>query len=97
MTYSFHTEAETEFIEAIAYYERCDTGLGLEFSREIFRAIDLIVELPNAWSSYHEGTRRYLTNKFPYSLIYSHREDEIAIWAVMHQSRAPYYWVGRLD
>jgi len=32
MNYAFHTEAEAEFLEAIAYYEACEPGLGLDFS-----------------------------------------------------------------
>lgn len=95
--YVFHPDAESEFVDAIAYYERCEDYLGKNFAREVFRAIDLIVEFPYAWSLHLKGTRRYLTNKYPYSIVYSLREDEIVIWAVMHQNRAPYYWVGRLD
>jgi hypothetical protein len=32
MTFDFHPEAETEFLEAIAYYESCAPGLGEDFS-----------------------------------------------------------------
>lgn len=35
MSYSFHPEAEQEFIDAVAYYEECDPGLGLDFAREV--------------------------------------------------------------
>ena len=31
MTFDFHPEAETEFLEAIAYYESCAPGLGEDF------------------------------------------------------------------
>lgn len=36
MNFSFHPEAEHEFIEAAAYYEDCEPGLGLDFSREVY-------------------------------------------------------------
>jgi toxin ParE1/3/4 len=36
MTFDFHPEAETEFLEAIAYYESCAPGLGEDFSLEVF-------------------------------------------------------------
>jgi hypothetical protein len=32
MTFDFHPEAETELLEAIAYYENCAPGLGEDFS-----------------------------------------------------------------
>ncbi|MDO8785550.1 MAG: hypothetical protein Q7J12_04965, partial [Syntrophales bacterium] len=31
MTFDFHPEAETEFLEAIAYYEKLHTGPGRRF------------------------------------------------------------------
>jgi hypothetical protein len=36
MTFDFHPEAETELLEAIAYYESCAPGLGEDFSLELF-------------------------------------------------------------
>lgn len=36
MKYSFHPEAKEELLEAINYFEECRSGLGLEFSKEIF-------------------------------------------------------------
>jgi hypothetical protein len=39
MTFSFHPEADEEFIDAVAYYEDCEIGLGLDLSREVYAAI----------------------------------------------------------
>ena len=39
MSFAFHPEAEDEFKYAIAYYENCDAGLGLDFAREVFVTI----------------------------------------------------------
>ena len=39
MKWSFHPEAETEFHEAIDYYEECESGLGEDFAIEIHTAI----------------------------------------------------------
>lgn len=35
MTFSFHPEAEYEFLSSINYYEECEEGLGYDFSIEI--------------------------------------------------------------
>jgi hypothetical protein len=43
MTFSFHPEAETEFLEAINYYEDSERGLGYDFSIEVFATIQNIV------------------------------------------------------
>ncbi len=39
MTFDFHPGADEEFVQAVAYYEGCDPGLGIDFSREVYAAI----------------------------------------------------------
>ena len=39
MTFSFHPEAETEFFEAVDYYEDRERGLGFDFSIEVLATI----------------------------------------------------------
>jgi len=50
MKYSFHPEAKEDFLEAINYFEECRSGLGLEFSKEVFSTIQRIIHFPSAWS-----------------------------------------------
>jgi hypothetical protein len=40
--------------------------------------------------------QRQRLNRFPYSLLYHHADDEIFVLAVMHHSRNPDYWKDRL-
>jgi hypothetical protein len=49
MKFAFHPEAEAEFLEAIAYYEECASGLGLDFSAELHATIQRILVFPKAW------------------------------------------------
>jgi toxin ParE1/3/4 len=97
MIYSFHPEARLEFLDAINFYEYCRDELGLEFSQEIFATIQRIIYFPVAWSEYSLSTRRCLTNRFPYSLIYLIEGEEIFIVAVMHSNRKPGYWKSRIE
>jgi hypothetical protein len=39
MRFYFHPLADTEFDEAIRYYEQCEPGLGLELAEEVYSAI----------------------------------------------------------
>jgi hypothetical protein len=41
MKYFFHSSAEIELNEAIDYYEQCKSGLGSEFVKEVYSAIQL--------------------------------------------------------
>lgn len=70
MKYSFHPVAVAELNEAIDYYEELQSGLGLEFAKEIFSSIQRILEFPNAWPALSKNTRRCLVNRFPYGIIY---------------------------
>ena len=82
--------------EAIAYYESREPGLGSRFAEEVERTSERILQYPEAWAPISKRTRRCLTNKFPYALIYQIRQDVILIVAVMHLHREPQSWRGRL-
>jgi hypothetical protein len=96
MNYSFHPAAENEFNEAVSYYEECQEGLGLDFSSEIFSAIQRIIYFPKSWSKLSKNTRRCLTNRFPFGVIFQIVDDELIIIAVMHLNRKPNYWKKRI-
>ena len=71
MTFSFHPEAETEFFEAINYFEACEPGLGCDFALEIYSTVQNILAYPTAWPVIESDIRRCLTNRFPYGVLYS--------------------------
>ncbi len=91
----FHFEAEKEFLDAINYYNERSKGLGLEFAKEVYSTIERIKAFPNAWSKLSKNTRRCLLNRFPYGIVYSIKDDEIIILAVMQLNRKPDYWKNR--
>ena len=70
MNYFFYEDAESEFIEAVEYYEDCEINLGLRFSEEVYAAIQRACDFPLAWEKIDPETHRCLTDNFPYwSLI----------------------------
>lgn len=97
MNFLFDPDAEEEFVEAIAYLEVRQEGLGLDLSREVFATIQRIIDNPEAWPRYTVETRRCITKRFPYSVIYQIKDDTILIWAVAHSSREPNYWANRVN
>lgn len=96
MNYSFHSEAEEEFLNAIDYYEEHKFGLGSEFAIEVHSTIENIISFPTAWPLLEYDIRRSLTQRFPYGIIYSIEKDLIFILAVMHLHREPEYWKSRI-
>lgn len=96
MNYSFHPEAKEEFFKTISYFEECQKGLGLAFSKEVFSTIQRIIHFPSAWSKFSKNTRRCLTNRFPYGVIYQMKGEEVVIIVVMQLNREPGYWDKRI-
>lgn len=95
MNYSFHPDAENELNKAIDYYNECQDGLGSDFAKEVYSSIQNILLFPQAWTPLSVNTRRCLTNRFPYGVIYQITSDEIFIIAVMQLNREPGYWKNR--
>ena len=96
MRIDFLDPADAEFIEAIAYYNLQSEGLGYEFAAEIKRAIERILQYPNAWAPLSKRTHRCRTNRFPYGLIYQIRSNTILIVAVQNLHQHPDSWKSRL-
>jgi plasmid stabilization system protein ParE len=88
--------AEIELDEAVRFYNHELPGLGDEFLAEIVHALDRIARFPEAWHPCSKRTRRYLTRRFPYGVIYRHKENEILVVAVANLHRRPDYWQDRL-
>ena len=96
MIYSFHPAAEEELNQAVDYYDECQKGLGSEFLKEMYRTLQNILAFPDAWSPLSANTRRCLSKRFPYGIVYQAAGEEILIIAVMNLSRTPDYWKSRV-
>lgn len=96
MNYSFHPEAEAEFLHAINYYESHKEGLGYEFAVEVYSTVKRIVAHSKGWPILDGEVRRCQTARFPYGILYAEDRDGIYILAVMHLHRDPGYWKHRL-
>jgi len=95
MNFSFHPDAEREFDEAVTYYEGCQPGLGIEFAEEVYATILRIIRYPDAWAELSANTRRCLTSRFPYGVIYQIKSDTVRVIAVANLNRRPGYWRKR--
>ena len=96
MTFSFHPEAEREFLAATDYYESCESGLGQDFALEIYSTIQHICAFPKAWPLLEPEIRRSLVHRFPFGVIYAEEKGQVHVLAVMHLHRNPDYWKDRL-
>ena len=65
MTFSFHPEAEKEFLHSISYYEDCEPGLGIDFAREVQASIKNALDYPSMWPIISDDIHRCQVNRFP--------------------------------
>jgi plasmid stabilization system protein ParE len=96
MNVVFLDAAREELEEATAYYERQREGLGEEFAHEVEQAVERIRQFPEAWSRLTDAVWRCKANRFPYGVVYTIRDEDILLVAVMHMRRKPGYWADRL-
>lgn len=88
----FHPAAEREMIDAARYYESKVEKLGSDFLDEIAQLAIVLEQNPQLGTHYLHGTRRIITQRFPYSIIYRITQTRIEVIAIAHQYRKPGYW-----
>ena len=70
MKHSFVPGAETEYLEAVRFYEGRQKNLGGALIVEFERSLRLVLERPQAWRLVHpSGIRRIGLSRFPYSIF----------------------------
>jgi toxin ParE1/3/4 len=96
MKYSLHPEAEGYLRDAARFYfERAGSSLSQSLLAEFEHSVGLLLEHPELGAPWRRGTRRFVMNRFPYSIIYIVSGEDLRILAVAHHSRRPGYWRAR--
>jgi plasmid stabilization system protein ParE len=85
----FRPEARNELLAAQAWYESRAAGLGLEFARVVDAAVASASRSSNAFAQIAGNCRRILLRKFPFSLVFRVRGDELLVLAIFHHRRNP--------
>jgi toxin ParE1/3/4 len=96
MKYEFHPEAELELYEAAAFYEAGVTGLGRDFSGEVERVVNILLEHPELGAQVDKDLRHFVLRRFPFSVVYAVAGQVVSIVAIAHGSREPEYWKNRV-
>ncbi len=89
-------EAEREVERAFWWYERQQTGLGLEFLHAFDAAVEGLRRLPEGHEIVALRTRKALLRRFPYLVLYALEEERIVVTAVFHGRRVPQRWSDRV-
>jgi plasmid stabilization system protein ParE len=87
-----HPEAETEAREARHWYAERDAKAAAGFMAALDHAIELVAEAPERWPLYLHETRRVLTRRYPFAVVYRVLADRVLVVAVAHRHKRPGYW-----
>ncbi|MBC8412066.1 MAG: type II toxin-antitoxin system RelE/ParE family toxin [Chlorobium sp.] len=93
----FDTDARSEFLSSVEYYEECRAGLGRRFREVVELAVNSVANNPFRYRVLHKSFRRCLIPKFPHAIIFSIEPDFILVIAVAHVKRKPGYWNDRIE
>lgn len=95
MIVTFRKAARFEFDEAADWYDGEQMGLGSEFISEIEGLVQRIVASPLLYQKVFANIRRAVAPRFPYSVYYKLRKQEIIILAFFEGARDPTIWQRR--
>lgn len=96
MRIKFHPHARAEIRAARNWYHERSPLSAFAFAQTVQNAISLIKEAPDTFPLADHGTRKFILQRFPFSIFYRTDETEIVIVAVAHQKRRPNYWSNRV-
>lgn len=91
-------EVDADLVEAEAWYEKQEAGLGHEFLRAARESMDGLSINPFIYPV--RSRRRLLRwaypHRFPYKIVFRVFHDTVVIYAVVHEARHDRTWKKRL-
>lgn len=93
----FHPDAKEELEFGINYYESQVLGLGIDLLEEVEHYTKIIQKFPKFGKILRNQVRQIILQRFPYTILYTFKEELIYVVAVAHQRQKPYFWKKRLS
>ncbi len=90
-------EARDDIADTYPWYEERVPGLGIEFLGCFEEVILSVQRFPLRHPVVHEGYRRAVLRRFPYSVYYELDGNQIVVHAVFHQARDSAKWRERIS
>jgi plasmid stabilization system protein ParE len=88
-------DAQKDFDEAVAWHERQQAGLGVEFIDNVNETLRRIETNPKAYAIRFKETRRAPVARFRYGVFFQIDTDAIVVTSIIHDRRDPSIWMQR--
>ena len=95
-TLKFDPAVQSDLRNAKSYYERKRPRLGRDFMGRVLDQFQRIALYPLAAPIVERNVRRIGIEKFPFEIYYRVNDQEIFVFAVLHQRRHQDSWKQRL-
>jgi plasmid stabilization system protein ParE len=80
-------EAESEITEIGNWYQRQQSGLGVDFLTRLGDALELIRQRPRSFPEIEPEIRRAVMKRFPYAIFFAVVGRQITVLRVRHVAR----------
>lgn len=91
-----HPAAWAEIEAAADWYQAHSEDAAISFLNTILDGLEAISQAPQRWPAYLHNTRRFVVQRFPFSIIFLDGLQAVNVLAVAHNKRRPGYWRERL-
>jgi toxin ParE1/3/4 len=95
-SYRVHPKAWEEIEAAADWYLQRSPDASAGFLAPLFDGLENVSASPTRWPLYLYGTRRFVMERFPFSIIYLDKPEVVTVVAVAHSKRKPGYWKRRV-
>lgn len=85
----FRPEVADDACAAFSWYERRGEGLGAEFLRALYVALENVARNPLVYMIVRRPFRRCILRRFPYAVYFIHNRHEVVVFGVFHCARNP--------
>lgn len=92
----FSAAAQADVASAKDWYaDQSVPGLDVRFRKELEATLSRIEAFPAGFEVVHEDIRQASLRRFPYSVFYHRRGEDLYVLAVLHHARRPEVWQRR--
>ncbi|MDP4198571.1 MAG: type II toxin-antitoxin system RelE/ParE family toxin [Bacteroidota bacterium] len=96
MNFRIISPAKEELAESALFYLHESPQAAFDFEVEVDAALTAIREAPTRYRIHARDIRVKELDRFPFSLYYRTKGEEILILSVAHNTRMPDFWIDRV-
>ncbi len=86
------SDAKNDLKIASNWYNKKRANLGKEFFENVENCLPILQKNPYQFANIYKNVRKLKIDKFPYSILYIVKNEQIIIFAIFHTSRNPETW-----